>query len=281
MYYGSPFYIGSLMALLCLGGAAWLLMRKRREKTCRAVILAIMLVNLFQHLFKSVIYPQYRGDGFTAISTAYNMCAALIILSPLAFLSGSRLLKNFVYVTGTLAGAAAIAVPYWYIGWDVSRLGWEYTRFYLCHALLFLSSMLPLLLGLHKPSCKEFWHVPTGFLLALCLILINDVVCIAIGIYHGADVDTFFQSMQRINPCGLMGPPKELPWLAKLVKVFSPDVFMAENPTGQYVPILWYAIPLFVGMSLISAVLFWLLDRKNVATARKRLRCKLTIQPSQ
>lgn len=279
MYYGSPFYIGSLVVLLLLGVAAWLLLRKRSEKTCRAVVLAIMLVNLFQHLFKALIYPQYSGAGFTSVSTAYNMCATLIILSPLAFLSKSRLLKNFVYFTGTVAGIAAIAVPYWFIGWKVSSLGWEYIRFYLCHALLFLSSVLPLLLGLHRPSYREFWHIGTGFLLALCIILINDFVCMALGIYPGASIDTFYQSMQRINPCGLMGPPKELPWLVELVKVFSPSVFMGENPAGLYVPILWYAVPLFVGMSLASAVVFSLLDRQNFSAAWERLRGKMKKKP--
>lgn len=271
MYYGSPFYIASLVALMCLGAAMWLLLRKRSEKTCRAVVLAIMLLNLFQHLFKALIYPQHSGAGFSYISTAYNMCATLIILSPLAFLCKSRFLKNFVYFTGTVAGIAAIAVPYWFIGCEVSQLGWEYARFYVCHAFLYLGSALPLLLGLHRPSYREFWHIGTGFLMALCIILINDFVCVAMGIYPGASMDTFYQSMQRINPCGMMGPPEGLPWLVELIKVFSPPVFMGENPTGLYVPILWYAVPLFAGLSIASAVIFSFLDRKNFSAAWKRL----------
>ncbi len=279
MYYGSPFYIVSLVALMCIGAAAWLLLRKCKEKTCRTVILTIMLLNLFQHLFKPLIYPQYSGAGFTSVSTAYNMCATLIILSPLAYLSKSRFLKNFVYFTGAVAGIAAIAVPYWFIGCEVFQLGWEYIRFYLCHALLFLGSVLPLLLGLHRPSYREFWHIGTGFLLALCIIFINDFVCMAMGIYPGASIDSFYQSMQRINPCGMMGPPEGLPWLVDLVKVFSPAVFMGENPAGLYVPILWYAVPLFVGLSVASAVVFSLMDRENFSAAWKRLCSKRQSKP--
>lgn len=272
MDYGSPVYMASLVVLMCLPLGGWLLLHRCSQKLCRSVILVIMLVNLGQHLCKSLLYPQYRGDGFTAISTASNLCGTLIILSPLVLLSKSRLLKNFVYFTGTVAGAAAIIFPYWYIGWDVSRLGWEYGRFYLCHALLFLGSVLPLLLGLHRPSYREFWQVGAGFFLALCIIFINDVICIAIGIYPGATMDTFYASMQKINPCGLMGPPRELPWLKNLAQALSPPIFIGQNPSGQYVPILWYAVPLLTIISLIAAILFALLDRKNLSTAWKRWR---------
>lgn len=261
MYYGSPFYILSLLILLGLGVGLWLILRRRSERVCRSVILALMLLNLFQHFFKAWIYPQHFGEGFTSVSTAYNMCATLIILSPLALLFKNRFLKNFVFFVGSVAGISAIAFPQWFIGWEVSQLGWKYFRFYLCHALLFLSSALPLALGLHRPRVREFWHTGTAFLLALCVIVINDFLCMALGIYPGASVENFYQSMLEINPCGIMGPPTGLPWLASVVGVFSPSVFIGNNPSGIYIPILWYAIPLFLGMSIGSAVLFSFWDR--------------------
>ena len=55
---------------------------------------------------------------------------------------------------GSVAGIAAIALPVWYIGMDVSELGWDYARFYICHALLFITSVLPLLLGLVGLFCS-------------------------------------------------------------------------------------------------------------------------------
>lgn len=262
MYYGSPFYFLSLLILLGLGVGLWFLLRRRGEKVCRGAVLALMLVNLFQHFFKAWIYPQHFGEGFTSVSTAYNMCATLIILSPVALLSKNRFLKNFVFFVGSAAGLAAIAFPQWFIGWQVSQLGWKYFRFYLCHALLFLSSVLPLALGLHRPHVREFWHTGTGFLLALCGIVINDFLCMALGIYPGASINTFYQSMLEINPCGIMGPPAGLSWLEPIVRVFSPSAFTGANPSGIYVPILWYAIPLFLGISIASAALFSFLDKK-------------------
>ena len=261
--YGSPFYILSLVLLAILAGTAYFLLRNRSLRAQKWTILAIMLLNLFQHLFKSVIYPQYAGQGFTSISSAYNMCAVLIMFSPVAFVCHSRFLKNFFYFVGTVAGAAAIAVPVWYIGDPISELGWDYFRFYICHAGLFITSLLPLLLGHHIPRRKEFWQVGTGFLLALCLILINDFIFMSLGLYPGADIKDFYGSMVRINPCGLMGPPKALPWIENFVKILTPSVLLGNNPAGVYVPILWYAVPLYLGISIVTFLIFTVMDRKE------------------
>lgn len=272
MNYGSLFYVLMLLSLAVLAVGAWLILRRCSAKTIRRVVLGLMLLNVAQHLLKPWIYPMYWGQGFTHIMTAYNMCATLILLSPLALLCRSRLLKNFVFFVGSVAGVVAVAVPVWYIGKDVADLGWDYARFYICHALLMLTSLMPLVLGLHRPSYREVWHIGTGFLLALCVILVNDFVMMSMGMYTGVDVGTFYQSMLKINPCGLMGPPATLPWVENLVRLLSPKVFMGANPAGRYVPILWYAIPLFVGMTLVSAILFFSIDRKNLVNDLKKWR---------
>ena len=271
MYYGSVAYMLSIIILLIVTATVYLVLRKCKEKIAKLVIFSIMLVNVLQHLLKSVIYPIYFGQGFTAISSAYNMCAFLILISPAVFLSKSRLFKNFLYFVGTVAGIAAIAVPQWYIGKPISELGVSYFRFYLCHALLFISSIMPLLLGFHKPSYKEFWQVGLGFLFALCCIVINDFLFMATDLYPGADIHDFFDSMQRINPCGLMGPPKSLPWVAHLVSPFSPDFLLGDNSLGVPIPILWYAIPVYLGIGSVCAVLFAILDRRNFTRDISRL----------
>lgn len=281
MDYGSPFYIVSLLFLLGITALIWAVLRKRDARVQRLVILALMLVNTFQHFFKSVIYPQYMGTGFTSISTAYNMCAFLIILSPVVFLWGGRFFKDLIFFVGSVAGIAAIAVPYWYIGMEVSELGWDYGRFYFCHAVLFVTSIMPLLLGSYRPCYKAFWRVGFGFIFALGVILVNDVICIALGLYPGADVDDLYGSLLRIDPCLLMGPSEELSWVTDVVRVFSPSVFLGNNATGRYAPILWYAVPLYLGITLIAFVLFIIADRKNFIADVRRLCAKKDTQCDQ
>lgn len=275
MNYGSPFYLLMILLMMAAVAGLFLLLRKRSERIKKAVVLSLMLLNLFQHLFKWAIYPMYRGIGFNVLSTAYNMCATLIILSPIAFLTASNFLKNFVYPVGCAAGFVAVAVPYWYIGMSVSELGWEYARFYICHALLFISSLLPLLLGLHKPSFKAVLQPGAAFLLALVIILINDIVFITLGLFQGYGHEDLYGSLLKINPCFSMGPPEEFIWLRDLSAVFTPAVFLGQSSTGLYTPILWYAIPLYIGITLVAIALFFSMDAKNLRAYAANLKARL------
>ena len=261
MYYGSPFYIASLAALPVLAGLIYAVLRRCGKKTQRAIVLLLMLANTAQHFLKPFLYPQYQGTGFSSVVSAYNMCAVLIISSPFVLLWGGKFLKNFVFSVGSVAGIAAVALPFWYIGMDVSELGWDYARFYICHALLFITSLMPLLLGLYRPRWQEFWQVGIGFFLALGVIAINDVIFIHLGLYPGTDSADIYGSLMKLNPCGIMAPPAGLPWLEGIVRIFTPDIFWG-------IPFLWYAIPLYLGVSLIALVLFLLADRTGLRIRR-------------
>jgi uncharacterized membrane protein YwaF len=263
MYYGSPFYIASLAMLPILAGLIYAVLCRRGKKTQYAVVLILMILNTAQHFLKPLIYPQYWGTGFSSIVSAYNMCAVLIISSPFVLLWGGKFFKNFVFFVGSVAGIAAVALPFWYIGMDVSELGWGYARFYICHALLFITSLQPLLLGLHRPRWHEFWQVGLGFFLALGIILINDVIFIRLGLYPGTDAADLYGSLLKMNPCGVMAPPAGLPWLEGIVRIFTPDIFWG-------IPFLWYAIALYLGVSLIALVLFLLADRTGLRIRRHK-----------
>ena len=264
MAYGSPLYILSLLSVFGITAALYFLFHKRSERCQRTVIFVLMLVNTTQHFAKSWIYPQHRGEGFTIVSTAYNMCAVLIIFLPLVLVLKSRFLKNFFFYVGAIAGVLAIAVPFWFIGKPAEELGWEYVRFYLCHVLLHTTAVLPLLLGLHKPSYKEFWQVGLCFLAALCLILLNNVIFISLGLCPGADPNDLYTAMLVHGPCAMMGPPESMLWLGELAKWFTLPAFVGANPMGRYAPILWYAVPLYLGVSMIAFAIFAVADRKQL-----------------
>ena len=271
MRYGSGIYILSVAAaLLCVFGA-WALLRRCSRRVQRITVLGIMLLNLLQHFMKPVLYPQYAGTGFSYVQTAYNVCALLIISSPAVCLWGNRFLRNCLYVIGTVAGIGTIVFPVWFMGMEVSELGWEYARFYICHLLLLLGSALPLLLRHHRPEFREFWHVGVGFFLALVLVLANNVIMISAGCYTGADSRDIYGALRAHNPCMMMGPPPTMPWIADAARALSPDVFLGDNPAGAYVPILWYAIPVYLGINLLSFVIFAAMDHKNFRADLRRL----------
>ena len=69
-----------------------------------------------------------------------------------------------------------------------------------------------------------------------------------------------------------MGPPEEFIWLEKLSSFFTPSVFLGENSTGLYTPILWYAIPVYIGITLVAVALFFCMDFENLRAAIMRLK---------
>ncbi len=275
MDYGSPFYILMLLLLFLIGFLLWFFIKKLNIKLQRLIVLVIMLINVAQHLFKWAIYPMYEGQGFTALSTAYNMCALLILLMPIAYISKSDSFKDFVFLAGAFAGFITNVIPYWHIGVPVSELGWEYARFYICHALLFFSGMLPLLLSHHKLSYKRFYTVGAYFLLSLMIILVNDVIFICLGVYFEHTPNELYESLYVLNPCWSMHPPAEFPIVEKAVSLFSPDILLGKGDAGYPAPILWYAIPLYIGFSVLSFIVMAMLDRKNFTRDLKALCSRL------
>lgn len=279
IYYGSAAYFMYIAAALFICAALYIILRGKSQKIQEYVILGIMLINVLQHLFKSLIYPQHTGLGFSALSTAYNICATLILISPLALLLNLKILKDFVFYVGSVAGIIATVIPYWNIGKDA--LHPEVMRSFICHTLLFVSSLLPLLLGLHKPSYRCFYKIGFCFLAVLCIIILNDAVCILIGIYPGVEGMTLAEALYVANPVWVFGPPEDFSWVMSIAKVFSPDAWVGVNDGGRLIPVLWYAVPLYLGITVVSLPVCALVDRKNFVSNFKKYTQKIKLRKNK
>jgi len=219
----------------------------------KTTVFLLALVNFTQHIFKAYIYPQYHNDFSPHLSSAYNICAFLILVSPLVLLFNNQLLKNFVSCVGMFAGLGTMLVPYWFIG--KTAFSWEVYRFYICHALLFISSFLPMLLGLRKLEWKHTWKIGLLYFGMLFLILVNDAVLIRLGLYPVKNPEDLFACLSELNPGCSMHPSAQFDWIVDIVAIFTPSFFLGNNPWGVYIPILWYAIPLYLGMTLLACVI--------------------------
>ena len=232
----------------------WFLLRNRSRTVQKTVIFALTLLNLLQHLFKIYLYPQYWGESFGARSTAYNMCAFLIMASPFIFLFGSELWHNFITYVGTFAGGISVCVTYW-----MYEPVEEQLRFVICHALLFLTSCLPAILGIYKINWRKCWRLPFVFYSCLMVLIVNDVITYTLGMVGDIGNLTLQEFLVRENPCWAMGAPEGYPFIENLVGFFTPAAFSG-------VPILWYAIPLFLLMTLGAIGFGSLFDKERFRT---------------
>lgn len=238
------------------------LLHNKTDKVKKIVILSILLFNLFQHIFKCIVWPQYYGTGFGEINTAYNMCALLIIVSPFIFLCKVKVLKDFIFYIGTTAGLIAISVPYWFI--DQTIFTFEYLRFYICHLSLFVGSMLPVLLGLHRISIKNVWKIGFVALIALIIVLTNGLIFSFIN--YPNDLSSALNRFYNKNPVWALHPTNGFEGATKVIEFFTPKIFLGGEGKN-YVPILWYIIPMYILLtipSLLVCLLFELVIYKKV-----------------
>lgn len=274
MYIGSPVYILSLALPCLILYFCWRVLRKKSKKTQKFAILFFTGINIFQHFFKSLLYPPLFGEGFTLTSTAYNVCACMILLTPFAVCAKSRGLKTFCMCVGACSGLFALIYPVWFLGMNVHELGWEYARFFICHSLLFLTCGLHLALGLHKVSYTDFWKIGLYFLLILCVILLNNTFCIVAGLFPGWSAENLYDALKSSNTFSMMGPREGYDGITSLITALSPSFFLTNNPAHTYVPILWYAVPLYLVISVASLGVLGFVDRKSLQRDIKFLLAK-------
>ncbi len=255
------FPIITLIVLLAFS----LLFKRAPRGIKRGILFTIALLNVAQHLLKSALYPHLWGTGFTYRNTAYNMCAFLILATPIVYASHSQAWKDFSVYLGTAASTLAMLFPYWF--WlDGETDSWEILRFYVCHSLLFLSSILPVALGVHRVSLRSWWKVGLLFFLSIILIVFNDILMIALGLCENGTLETLYPTLTWLNPVWVMAPPPQFTWIADFIAPITPNLFFHN---GQFVPLLWYAIPLYVLISL-GALFFGLIAHRKEKRQKDR-----------
>ncbi len=233
-------HVTSLFAIAILFFGLFFAFRKSSERTKKIVLGIIMGLNLLQHLLKCWVWPHMWGKSFGLPETAYNVCAFMIFLCPISVYGKSELLKQFQAYVGTCAGIFAPFIPYWFIGKDL--LTWDFLRFWTCHTLLFLTSLLPAVWGMVKFRMKDGWKFGLCFLGMLALILLNNAVTFAALGYEG---ETFTNALFAQNPVWMMGPPAGESFIKTALDAVTLPFFKGGDG-GRYTPILWYALPVYL-----------------------------------
>ena len=267
IYYFNYVYILCLLLAAAFIAALFFALRKRSVFAKEIALYILMGINISQHFFKFFIWPHMWGWGFGLTNTAYNVCAILIIASPFVYVSGNSLLKQFITYVGTIGPGLTLCIPYWFIGKTV--LDWEYLRFWTCHTLLVATSLLPALWGFVKFNYRDGWKFGLIFLAMQSLILLNDTVfLLALG---RATKETLYDALLAENPLMIIAPPEGAQKFKILFEIFTPH-FLLETKTHPYIPILWYAIPLYIYFTLAGYILGCTIDRRWMKSDELTLR---------
>lgn len=260
LQYGSLLYFGYLLLSAAIVCGLYFCARDRSEEVQSRIVFCLATVNVAQHLLKGYLWPHLMGTGFTIDSTACNICAALILLTPFLCRVKGGILKETLVLAGTVGAALALFLPYWFIGQTI--LQWEFLRFWVCHLLLAATSLLPILWRRVRFRFFDFLKIAPCFFVILAAVLFNDVLAIAAGLATDP-APTLFETLYVLNPLWSMHPPEVSEQVLRIFNLFTPPVFLGGEGR-PYVPILWYIIPLFLLFTTAAFLVFCLLKRAGL-----------------
>ena len=254
-------YIGFAVILLI---GLYLLLRNRSRRVTEIVLFCLLLSGFILHFLKlfSEYYRDWMPRALMTI-TPENLCAVSTLVFPWLYLSKKKILKDYMFYVGVLSGFCATVYPMGAVG--LSAFEFETLRFYYCHILIWVVPMLMVLLKLHTLDYKRILKIPFLIYLALCIILVNEVVLTGAGF---VSADYLFSNSVR-NMSLIFGPSPEVAILGKLFTALTPGVFM-RAPVGVnagsvfYWPLIWMVIPVYVYFCVYAILIAMPFEYKNM-----------------
>ena len=270
---------------VCAGAVAGLyfLLRNRSDRTKKIVLFSFLVIGVILH-FTKVYYPPYSTDEARMLRDSWfvNICAANIALFPFMFWSKNDKVKDYMFHIGVLSGLIALFYPQEPIA-KVDQLGeqLDIIRFYYHHWMVLAVPLLMVMLGLHKVSYKRILWAPTGLLLLMLFIMLNQLFMSELGFIPLRDRGNFF-GIDYKNTSYIWGPG-ENDAIGNFFALFTPKFFKTV-PVGEYAgqtkywPWFWIIVPVYVLVTPLSFGLAMIFDHKNFSADLKKLFQKKQLQ---
>ena len=271
---------GGYVFWLILAAAAtaglYFALRKANVVTQKAVLFGILLVGLALHFLKAYI-PPYSVDESRLLRDSWliNICAANIGLFPFMFWSKSKKVKDYMFYIGVISGLIALFYPQEPMA-KVDQLSeqLDIVRFYYHHWMVLAVPLLMVLLGHHQISYKHVLCAPTGLLLLMLFIMLNQIFQAELG-YVPLRLSQDFFAIGYKNTSYIWGPGVN-DAIGEFFAIFTPNFFKTV-PVGQYAgqvkywPWFWMIVPAYVLVTPMAFGLSIIFDHKALKEDLKNL----------
>ena len=267
---------------LCAGVTVGLyfLLRRKSAFVQKAVLFGFLLLGLLLHFLK-VYIPPYSVDEARMLRDSWlvNICGANIGLFPFFFFSKKNSVKDYMVYIGIISGLIALVYPEEPIA-KTNQLAeqLDIVRFYYHHWMVMAVPLLMVLFGHHTLSYKRILNAPTGLLLLMLFIMLNQIFQSELGFIPLRNRENFF-GIDYKNTSYIWGPGNN-DAIGDFLAIFTPDFFKTV-PVGQYAgqlkywPWFWLIVPVYVLVTPLSFLVAMVFDRKafrkDVKTLKNRL----------
>ena len=244
-------------------------LRKAKPNTQKGVLFGLLVFGLALHFLK-VYIPPYSVDEARMLRDSWfvNICAGNIALFPFLFFSKNKYVKDYMFYIGVISGLIAIFYPQEPMAKvDQTAEFWDIVRFYFHHWMLLAVPLMMVLLGMHQLSWKRVLTAPTGLLLLMLFIMLNQIFQSELGFIPLRGDDLLNISYK--NTSYIWGPGTN-DAIGTFLSWFCPDFFKTV-PVGElagqtkYWPWFWLICPAYILVTPLAFGLCMIFDHKNFA----------------
>ena len=257
----------------------YFLLRRRSEKTQKLVLFGILVFGLMLHFLK-VYIPPYSVDEARMLRDSWfvNICGANIALFPFLFWSKKDRVKDYMFYIGVLSGLIALFYPQEPIA-KTNQLGeqLDIIRFYFHHWMVLAVPLLMVLLGHHKLSYKRVISAPTGLLLLMLFIMLNQIFQSELGYIPLRNQGDFFGIGYK-NSSYIWGPGTN-DAIGEFLALFTQKIFRTV-PVGEFVghtkywPWFWLITPVYLLVTPLSVLIALVFDHASLVKDVQAIRQK-------